>query len=54
MPTSQWVSGQLVWAWTTLILVSITWVRHHDDEAVDVDDDDDDHLLDVKMKYCSI
>ena len=27
MPASQWVSGQLVWAWTTLILVSITWVR---------------------------
>ena len=34
MAASQWVSGQLVWAWTTLILVSITWVRQ------DVDDDD--------------
>ena len=41
MPASQWVSGQLVWAWTTLILVSITWVSEYIDNL-----GDDEHTYD--------
>ena len=26
MPGNKWISGQLVWAWTTLLLVALTWV----------------------------
>ena len=49
MPASQWVSGQLVWAWTTLILVSITWVSEYIDnlgEGENYDDKDNDHTYD--------